>query len=152
MKMNFLNLFAVAAIAFSANTFAAPTTITGAEITGGDTGACKVLGENVRINLSKGVNGAYDCFEATNSINVGACHTSGSRSTQLTCAQIGFEADGTTAKYNNAACNDSNVGDTITISTPSYRGFRASTTGGSVAAQSLSSNCTADTAKELVAQ
>lgn len=149
MKKNLLALFAAATVAFASSVMAAPTAITGAAI---DDVACPVLGEEVRLNLSKGVNGAYDCFEETNSINVGACHTSGSRGTTLTCAQIGFETDGITPKYNDGQCDDTNVGENVTVTEPSYRGFRAATTGGSVGAQSLTGNCDTDTVLELVTQ
>lgn len=146
---NLLGLIAAAAMTISTGVMAAA--IPGTAITGGDTGTCKVLGENVRINLSKGVKGSYECFEVTNSINVGACHESGSRSNQLTCAQVGMStANPPVPVYNNAACTAANVGTTITIATTSYRGFRAATTGGSVGAQSLSTNCSATTAEELI--
>ncbi|VXB19015.1 hypothetical protein [Pseudomonas sp. 8O] len=152
MKNNLLGLIAAVAFGFSVSTVAAPTAITGAVITGGTAGACTVLGEDVKVNLSKGVKGSYDCFEGTNSINIGACHEAGSRSNQLVCAQTGINGQGA-ATYNNAACNDDNVGDTITLSAGlSYRGYRASTTGGSVATQSLSAACTDGTVQELVNQ
>lgn len=149
MKKNLLALFAVATFGFASSVMAAPTVISGAPIT--DT-ECPVLGEQVLLNLSKGVSGAYDCFEATNSINVGACHSSGSRSTTLTCAQVGFAADGVTPAYNDTQCNDTNVGQNVEVTEPSYRGFRAASTGGSVGAQSLSANCDESTVLELVNQ
>lgn len=149
MKKNLLALFAAATVAFASSAMAAPTAISGTPITNTE---CPVLGEQVLLNLSKGVSGAYDCFEATNSINVGACHSSGSRSTTLTCAQVGFAADGTTPAYNDSQCNDTNVGQNVEVTTPSYRGFRAASTGGSVGAQSLSANCDESTVLELVNQ
>lgn len=150
MKNKLLAMFAVAAIGFSFSSMSMATLIDGDVIKGNDGGDCPILGEDVRLNLSKGVKGAYECSEVSNSIDVGACHESGSRGTALTCAQIGFEADGTTPKYNNAGCTAANVGDTITITTASYKGFRASTTGGSVGAQSLSAKCTDSTVEELL--
>lgn len=149
MKKNLLALLAAATFGFASSAMAAPTAIDGDAITDAE---CPVLGEQVLLNLSKGVSGAYDCFEATNSINVGACHSSGSRSTSLTCAQVGFQADGTTPAYNDDQCTSTNVGATVTVDEPSYRGFRAASTGGSVGAQSLSANCDATTVLELVNQ
>lgn len=149
MKKNLLALFAAAAVAaaFSSSAMAAPTAISsGAAIT---TTNCPVLGDTVRLNLSKGVSGSYDCSEVRNAINVGACHASGSRSSTLTCAQTGVNASNEPT-FNNTACNAGNVGTDITVTTPSYRGYRASTTGGSVGAQSLSTNCSASTVVELV--
>lgn len=144
MKKNILALFAVAAVTASSFVYADPIDPT-TSITTAD---CAVLGEAVRLNLSSGVSGAYECSEARNAINVGACHASGSRGTSLTCAQIGLNEDGTPA-YNNTGCTGE-AGQVVTLSTPSYRGFRASTTGGSVGAQSLSGNCTTGTVEELV--
>ncbi|MBK3845173.1 hypothetical protein [Stutzerimonas xanthomarina] len=152
MNKNLAALIAATTIILSSSAFAAPTAIqSGSAIASTGTGSCAVLGDSVKLNLSKGVNGAYDCSEANNAINVGACHTAGSRGTTLTCAQVGMSS-GTNpvAVYNNPGCTAANVGQDITVTTPSYRGFRASTTGGSVGAQSLSANCSASTALELV--
>src|SRR5690606_28866297 len=110
---------------------------------------CAVLGESVRLSLSNGVSGAYACSEVNNSINIGTCHTAGSRSTTLKCAQTGEDEDGEVT-WNHADCAADPTPDTVELETPSYRGFRASTTGGSVGAQSLSGNCTATTVEELV--
>lgn len=138
MKKNLLALFAASAVVFSSSLFAAPAAIeSGEAIT---TTECAILGDTVRLNLSKGVFGAYNCDEARNAINVGACHTTGSRSTTLTCAQIGVNEDGD-AVYNDAQCSAANAGENVTVASPSYRGFRASSTGGTVGAQSLSANC-----------
>ncbi|WP_341782093.1 hypothetical protein [Ectopseudomonas mendocina] len=138
MKKNLLALFAASAVVFSSSLFAAPTAIeSGEAIT---TTECAILGETVRLNLSKGVYGAYNCDETRNAINVGACHETGSRSTSLTCAQIGIDANDDPV-YNDSQCNASNAGQVVTVTSPSYRGFRASSTGGTVGAQSLSANC-----------
>lgn len=146
MKKNLLALFATAAVAFASSAMAAPTLISGNPVTSTE---CAILGDTVKLNLSKGVSGAYNCDETRNAINVGACHASGSRGTTLTCAQVGLNQVGE-AVYNNPSCNSTNVGTDITVTAPSYRGFRASTTGGSVGAQSLSTNCTDATVMELV--
>lgn len=138
MKKNLLALFAASAVVFASSAMAAPTEIeSGEAIT---TTECAILGETVRLNLSKGVYGAYNCDETRNAINVGACHETGSRSTSLTCAQIGIDANDDPV-YNDSQCSAANAGQVVTVANPSYRGFRASSTGGTVGAQSLSANC-----------
>lgn len=139
MKKNLLALFAASVVVFASSAMAAPTAITsGDPIAVAD---CTILGESVRLNLSKGVKGAYNCDETRNAINVGACHETGSRSDSLVCAQIGVNQAGD-AQFNDAQCNATNIGTSVTVASPSYRGYRASSTGGTVGAQSLSANCT----------
>nr|WP_156886274.1 hypothetical protein [Pseudomonas alcaliphila] len=140
MKKNLLALFAASVVVFASSAMAAPAAIqSGTDIT---TTNCTILGDTVKLNLSKGVRGAYNCDETRNAINVGACHETGSRSTSLVCAQIGVNQADNTPVFNDAQCNATNVGETVTVTAPSYRGYRASSTGGSVGAQSLSANCT----------
>lgn len=146
MKIQLLGFAFVALLGLGSSVQAAPIE-SGGEIAVGD---CAVLGESVRLNLSRGVNGAYECSEANNAINVGACHEAGSRTDQLACAQVGVDPVTNNPVYNDAACNAGNAGTTITLAAPRYRGFRAATTGGSVGAQQLSGNCTTTTAEELV--
>ncbi len=141
MKKNLLTLFAISAALFASSAMAAPTAIeSGEAIT---TTECAILGDTVRLNLSKGVHGAYNCDETQNAINVGACHESGSRSTSLTCAQIGVDSTSGDPIFNDPGCEGQPAGHVLTVSTASYRGFRASSTGGTVGAQSLSANCAA---------
>jgi len=148
MKKNLLALFAAATAAFASSAVMAVSITNGAPITNTE---CAVLGDTVKLNLSKNVVGSYECSEANNSINVGACHTSGSRTASITCAVVGqTAATPPVDQYNDPGCNSNNVGQTITLQAPRYQGFRASTTGGSVGAQLLSANCTATTAAELI--
>lgn len=148
MKKNLLALFAAATVAFASSSIMAKEITNGGEIKNSD---CAVLGDTVKLNLSKNVVGSYECSEASNSINVGACHTSGSRTATITCAVVGQTATTPPVdQYNDPGCNASNVGKTITLTAPRYQGFRASTTGGSVGAQMLSANCTKTTAEELI--
>lgn len=144
MKNNVLALFAVSAIVFASSAMAdGPTAIaSGTTIAPTGSNNCSILGDSVQLNLSKGVHGAFNCDETRNAINVGACHESGSRSTSLTCAQIGVDASNNPV-FNDASCAGQAAGFVVTVTTPSYRGFRASSTGGTVGAQSLSANCTA---------
>ncbi len=140
MKKNLLALFTASAVVFASSAMAAPTAIeSGVNITSTE---CVILGDTVKLNLSKAVHGAYNCDETRNAINVGACHETGSRSTSLTCAQIGVD-DNDDPVFNDSSCAGKPAGSVITVSSPSYRGFRASSTGGSVGAQSLSGNCEA---------
>lgn len=128
------------ALSMSASSAFATAIVNGELIDDGD---CAILGESVRLTLSNNVDGAYNCNEARNAANVGACHLSGSRSTTLICAEIGKDANNDPV-YNNATCTTS--GQSVTLATASYRGYRASTTGGSVGAQSLTANCSAGVA------
>jgi len=147
MKKNLIAFLAAATLGVSANLSAAVIT-SGSQITPDATG-CVVLAEAVRLSLSSGVHGAYNCDDNRNAVNVGACHIGGSRSTSFKCAVIGQDEDGE-AIYNHDDCPAA-TGDTITLDTPGYRGFRASTTGGSVGAQQLTGACSSTTADaELV--
>lgn len=110
---------------------------------------CVVLGEQVRLNLSRGVLGVFECTEATNSIDVATCHEAGSRTNQLACVVSGQDEDGQPT-YNDPLCNADNVGETVTLPAPRYRGFAASTTGGSVNARQLSSNCSVGNIESLL--
>jgi len=140
MKKNLLALFAASVVVFASSAMAAPTVIdSGEDIT---TNECTILGDTVKLNLSKGVIGAYNCDETRNAINVGACHETGSRSSSLVCAQIGVDNNNQPV-FNDASCAGQPAGTVIPVANPSYRGYRASSTGGSVGAQSLSANCAA---------
>lgn len=138
----FIAIFAVASLGISMG--ASATVIeSGKEITPDATG-CIVLAESVRLNLSNGVHGAYNCDDNRNAVNVGACHIGGSRSTSLKCAAIGKDDDGENI-WNDEQCEGDADG-LVTLESPGYRGFRASTTGGSVGAQQLNGACTSATA------
>ena len=105
---------------------------------------CTLLSENIKVNLSSGVKGAFNCDVATNTIWVGTCHTAGSRNSSLKCAQIGEDGDGQPV-YNHNDCDADAVNDGKTIEgAPDFRGFFAQTSGGSVAAAFLNGNCTED--------
>ena len=137
-------LLAIVAVVSLGNAFAEPIE-RGEEILTGD---CAVLGESVRINLSANVIGAYECSESRNAINVGACHTSGSRTGTLVCGPSGTDAT-TGAPTYTAPCTAQNDGQTVDV-TPDYRGFRATTLGGSVTPQMLGGSCTTTTVESLV--
>lgn len=105
-----------------------------------DPAACELLSEQIKLNFSAGVNAAYNCNTATNTIRVGTCHEAGSRNPSVTCVQIGTDDDDNPV-YNDAQCDDTNVGQSVTVAT-GYRGFFAQTSGGSVGAVFLGAECT----------
>lgn len=144
--LGFAALFAFV-FASSAN---ALTITSGNSIGPGGDQECVVLGEQVRLNLSRGVLGVFECTEATNSIDVATCHESGSRTNQLVCAVSGKDPVSDEPIYNDSQCNASNVGKTVTLPAPRYRGFAASTTGGSVNARQLANNCTVGNIQSLI--
>lgn len=111
---------------------------------------CVVLGEQVRLNLSRGVLGVFECTEASNSIDIATCHEAGSRTNQLGCVVSGTDAATGNPVYNDPLCNAGNVGTTVTLPEPRYRGFAASTTGGSVNARQLASNCSIGNIESLL--
>lgn len=112
----------------------------GAVSAGAGNNGCELLSENIRVNLSANVVGAFNCNVATNTIWVGTCHNAGSRNPSLTCAQIGFEDDGTTPKFNHEDCDATG---TVIEDAADFRGFFAQTSGGSVAPSFLGGSCSA---------
>ena len=111
-------------------------------VTAGEGNDCELLSENIRVNLSSNVVGAFNCNVATNTIWVGTCHNAGSRNASLTCAQIGFEDDGTTPKFNHSDCDAAAVAaGTVIEDAADFRGFFAQTSGGSVAPSFLGGSC-----------
>lgn len=143
MKKLIAGLAFLAAMAFANTAFAQAVAITsGGAITGGTTGDCVLLGETVRINLSNNINGAYECDEALNAIRVATCHIAGSRAAStIACAVTDTDELGEPI-YNDASC-DGTAGQTFNI--VDYRGFIASSRGGTVGAQALGGNCAAGT-------
>lgn len=148
MKAKVLGFAALFAFGFVSSANALPITSGNSIGPDGDQ-ECVVLGEQVRLNLSRGVVGAFECTEATNSIDVATCHESGSRTNQLACVVSGQDANNQPI-YNDPLCNADNVGTTVTLAAPRYRGFAASTTGGSVNARQLASNCSATNVEALL--
>jgi hypothetical protein len=134
----------VVGLGLSPALFAAPIAVpSGGAVTGGTTGDCPLLSENVKLNLSASVVGAFNCNVATNTITVGTCHNAGSRNASITCAQIGSNEDGSPI-FNNDECDADAVADsTVITGSPDFRGFFAQTSGGSVAPSFLNGNCSA---------
>lgn len=114
-----------------------------------DTDACSLLGEEVTLSLSNNVSGAYSCDEITSTIKVGACHKAGSRKAMTVNCAVIVPANGTDpAVYNDDSCTG--VGPDHTFQSSNYRGFVASSRGGSTAAKDLGGACTPTTADGLL--
>lgn len=129
-----------AGVTLSASAAIAGTAVPGNGIV--DPAECELLSEQIRLNFSAGVNAAYNCNVATNTIRVGTCHEAGSRNPSVTCVQIGTNDDDEPI-YNDDLCNAANVGQSVTVAN-GYRGFFAQTSGGSVGAVFLGDDCTAE--------
>lgn len=139
----------VASIAVTPTVFAEALAIpdTG-EVKAGAAGDCKLLSEDVKINLSSNVSGALNCDVATNTITIGTCHNAGSRLASLKCAQIGTDPNSNAPIFNDDGCTSAMVAAGESIEgTPDFRGFFAQTSGGSVAPAFLGGTCTADALK-----
>lgn len=127
----------------SMSAFAAPFS-SGSTATAGAAGTCTLLANDVTLTLSNNVFGNYGCYVPNNEIKVATCHSAGTRKQEtIQCAQTGTDADGN-PEYNDDSCANADVGTTYT-STQFGKAFVVSTTGGSVAASSLSAYCTAGT-------
>lgn len=106
---------------------------------------CVLLSSQVRINLSANVSGGYQCDEIDQDIRIATCHAAGSRQAgSEQCQQVGTETDGSPI-FNDASCGS--AADTFEIA--DFRGFVASSTGGSVSAQALGGACGTDTVTAL---
>lgn len=143
MKIKLASISAAIGFAFSMSAFAAP--ITTAPIT---PALCAVLADNVTLNLSTNVTGAYSCDEITNSIKIATCHANGSRKARTgTCAGTPNAEDPEKMDWNYSGCSE--AGQQVTLG-PDYKGFYAITTGGAVVDKELGGNCTTATVGALV--
>lgn len=123
--------------------YAADNTVTqiqsGVYVENDNTG-CSILRDRVTVNTSNGVTLVYNCITASNKVNLGACHASGSaKPTQVDCVAVG-DVDGEPV-YNGADCTAEGVAadPKQKTSIEGRRGYTGSTTGGSVGAASLNS-------------
>lgn len=143
MKKSIFALFFIVAASTSMAASAAEIK-TGTPITTTD---CKLLGEQVTLNLSNNVSGAYSCDEITSTIKVAACHKAGSRKAMDVKCAIVTQAEGDEdAVWNDPSCKET----TDTFESSDYRGYVASSKGGSVAQKELGGNCTAASAEDLL--
>ncbi len=136
MKIKFGSLIAVAfGLGFALNASAAAI-VSNTPIKTTD---CAVLGDSATLNLSKNVTGAYSCDEGTNTIKVATCHSSGSRlAREGVCAGTPNETDATKTDWNYSGC--AKDGDKVSLP-PDYKGFYATTKGGSVVDKQLGGVC-----------
>jgi len=145
MKKNILAMLLVAGV--SASFTATATEIkSGTAITTTD---CTLLGEQVTLNLSNNVSGAYSCDETNSIIKVAACHKAGSRKpTDVLCAIVTPATGEAEAVFNDPSCTA--VGADHKFEITDYRGYVASSLGGSVAPQQLGGNCDESSVDALV--
>ncbi len=139
MKKNILAVMFCAGVGISFAASAADVAPnTGFEKSGTVTMAnCKLLAQDVNLNMSNNVWGAYKCDEATSVISVAACHKGGSRSKKsVPCA----ESPANSGKYLPAGCTAT----TASIDITDYVGYKAGSNGGSIATAALGGAC-ADT-------
>lgn len=100
--------------------------------------ACTLLGEQVTINRSKDVLGAYQCVEATTTIAVGMCHQSGSRKARVyDCVGIDTDADSVPDLWAPQGCAAGVQNVTIT----DYVAYGGNSRGGKLAPFNLVGNC-----------
>lgn len=143
MKANTFFLF-LGATVFSAAAVATPLPA-GGVIQMAD---CATIGQDVTINTSANVIGAFSCNEAGNAAALGTCHTSGSRkTTTYTCTSLDSGADGIAGNsddaWNVSPCPAGNVNGQpgkVQIAAD-YTGFVVSTTGGGVGGAPLKGAC-----------
>lgn len=131
MKKTLVNIALMAVVGFSGSAIAAANFVNGTAVTPDD---CPLLAENVTINLSNNVKGAYSCNVASGTIKAATCSEGGSR--KATTAPCVF--DEATDTWNNAACNES---------TPNFttselgKAFYGSSKGGQIATMDLTAAC-----------
>lgn len=100
------------------------------------TANCALLASSVQLNLSANVFGGYSCNVANASIKVATCHRAGSRAEiQAQCVE---DTSTTPSTWNLEGCGP----ETATVPVADFKGYTASSTGGSVAVADLGTNCT----------
>lgn len=140
----FLTALTVASCFFAANGYA--TEIKSGTAITADAAGCELLAQEVTINLSSNVFGAYACQKANNVIKVATCHKAGSRKIEtIKCAVVDKDDDGNSI-WNGSDCKTTD--DTFQSQNFGKAAF-ATTAGGSVAAKSLAAYC--DSAASLEA-
>lgn len=100
---------------------------------------CALLADPVTLGVSANVHGAYACDEATNLVQVGACHEGGSRSAGVSCAS---DADPSTVEVElPPGCTNTTGNSTI----PDYKAFFISSKGGVMGEFALGARCSETT-------
>ena len=119
--------------------------IDASDVTGGVGGECVLLAEDVKVVRSNKVHAAFDCNEVTGTIKFAACHEGGSRQAKSTdCTAVGNDVDGNTI-WSDASC----AAATDKYDIADYRGFTATSSGGSIGEQQLGGRCSDTTIQAL---
>jgi len=141
MKKQLIATFIAIGVGMSASiaTAATATAFTAnQEVTGGRTGDCTLLAENVTLGASANVHGAWACDETENLVQVAACHEGGSRQQGAACVDLDPD---TPDNQLPAGCSD--VGGFSTI--PDYKAFFTSSKGGVMQEYPLGGRCSEST-------
>ena len=124
-----------APVVFSGEGYALPTGGSAPSGFTGTSGACDLIGSNVKMSTSDKVWGGFACNDATNVMQVAACHQGGSREA-LSCATYDATANVI------AGCS-STAG--VSTSAPDFKAFSITSDGGTAAEVALNGKC--DSAK-----
>lgn len=146
MNKQILSVMIAAGIAFSAGmAHAAGTAFTGnSDVTGGTSGQCTLLSEDVTLGASKNVHGAWSCDETLNKVVVAACHEGGSRAQGPACVDTDPL---TTGDQLPAGCAAAEGFSTI----PDYKSFSNSSDGGVTTEWALGARCDNTTVAKIKA-
>lgn len=107
-------------------------------VTGGRTGDCTLLADNVTLGASANVHGAWACDETENLVQVAACHEGGSRQQGAACVDQDPDTAGDQLPAGCAA-----AGGYSTI--PDYKAFFTSSKGGVMQEYPLGGRCSEST-------
>ncbi|MBP8286234.1 MAG: hypothetical protein KAX57_05280 [Rhodoferax sp.] len=152
--MNKQILSLVAAVSFGLSVGAvnaAPAAFTGnvqLQPLGGAGNVCAMLADAVNIGVSNSVVGAWDCNETLNLVQVGTCHSGGSRSTGPACG-LGAAATAALApelqQEDVPGCTYGQPVAQVNSTIPSFRAFYTSSAGGVMQEAPLGARCEAGT-------
>eukprot|EP00906_Rhabdomonas_costata_P007840 RCo011207 len=96
--------------------------------------SCSLLQDNLKITLSQGVSGGYQCNTANNIFSLAACHTGGRVTTRTTNVQTPAGCGGTTTVNCTGSTTTTVSGSVVPLAT---------TQGGSMTPKFPGSNCDA---------
>ena len=128
----------IAGLISASGAFAAANIPTGGPVT---IEACPLLSENVTVNLSSNVQGAFSCNVDTGAIKVATCSEGGSRKVTTQACSVTptpTDDDPDAVTWNDPSCSDSTP--TFVTGTQGV-GFFATSKGGQVAAKNMASAC-----------
>ena len=141
MKKQLIATFIAIGVGMSAGIASAATATAftaNKEVTGGRTGDCTLLAEDVTLGASANVHGAWACDETENLVQVAACHEGGSRQQGAACVDLDPALAGDQLPPGCSA-----VGGFSTI--PDYKAFFTSSKGGVMQEYALGGRCGAGT-------